>query len=131
MSKARSATGKPYGGGRGSPLGVAVDSAKARRPRVAGIELPAKRMTTTPGRINLKLVAEVLAEKGLDPTVELVDILQSGELPLDVQTRVLNELLQYTQPKLKSVEVKAKVATGAFDVTDDQARRIAEAFLKG
>lgn len=99
-----------------------------------------KRSTKGRGRINLKAVAEVLAERGLDPTEAIVAILQpvdpdTGEslpskLELDVQARILNELLQYTQPKLKSVEIKAKVAATSFDVNNDQARRIAEEFLK-
>ena len=42
----------------------------------------------------------------------------------------MNELLQYTQPKLKSVEIKARVVGTSFDVNDEQARRIAEEFLK-
>lgn len=83
-----------------------------------------------PGKINLKAVSEVLMERGLDPTQALIDILESGKLDADVQARILNELLQYTQPKLKSVEIKAKVAATAFDVNDEQAKRIAEEFLK-
>jgi len=91
------------------------------------------------GRINLRAVAEVLAERGLDPTEAIVNILQPvGEdgMPLpcklepDVQARILNELLQYTQPKLKSVEIKAKVAATAFDVNDEQAAKIATEFLR-
>lgn len=98
------------------------------------------RSSRTPGRINLKAVSEALAERGLDPTEAIIDILRpidpvTGEalpckLDPDVQARVLNELLQYTQPKLKSVEIKAKVAATAFDVNDEQARRIAEEFLR-
>ncbi len=100
-----------------------------------------RRRSGKPGRINLKAVAEVLAERGLDPTEAIIDILQpvdpeTGEdlpcrLDPDVQARILNELLQYTQPKLKSVEVRAKVAAAGFDINDEQAKRIAEEFLKG
>ena len=49
----------------------------------------------------------------------------------DTRTRVNLELLQYVQPKLKSIEVKAKVAAAGFDVSDEQARRLAEAFIEG
>jgi hypothetical protein len=89
-----------------------------------------------PGRINLKAVAEVLSERGLDPTEEIIEIIDGVDehgrhlIDADTRLRILNELLQYTQPKLKSVEIKAKVAATAFDVNDEQARRIAEEFLK-
>jgi hypothetical protein len=102
--------------------------------------IPESRSSRRPGRINLKAVAEVLAERGLDPTEAIIDILQptdpeTGEalpcrLDADVQARVLNELLQYTQPKLKSIEVKGSIGVKAFDVNDEQAKRIAEEFLK-
>lgn len=91
------------------------------------------------GGINLRTVAAVLEEYGMDPTVEIIKILRPvddegnavpSKLDPDVQARILNELLQYTQPKLKSVEVKAKVAATAFDINDAQAKRIAEEFLK-
>jgi hypothetical protein len=99
-----------------------------------------KRASRTPGRINLKAVAEVLAERGMDPTVEMLKLLVPGEdetgkplpavLDADVRARIWNELLQYTQPKLKSVEVRAKIAATAFDINDEQAKRIAEEFLR-
>jgi len=101
--------------------------------------LPLNRSARTVGRINLKAVAEVLASRGLDPTEAIIDILQPvdengnpvpSRLDADVQARILNELLQYTQPKLKSVEIRAKVAATSFDVNDAQAKRIAEEFLK-
>jgi hypothetical protein len=93
-----------------------------------------------PGRINLKAVAEALAEEGLDPTTEMIRILKA-EVPVldingkprvdpktkkpmmrpavddDTKLRTLNELLQYTQPKLKSVEMKV---SGALDLTSEQ-----------
>lgn len=91
-------------------------------------------------RINLKAVGEVLAERGLDPTQALVDILlptdkQTGKpvpcrLPADIQARILNELLQYTQPKLKSIEIKGRLGVAAFNPTDEQARAMAEEFLR-
>ena len=91
-----------------------------------------------PGRINLKAVAEALMEAGLDPAVEMARILKEkrpvmfrgehvkndkGE-PLytsvvdeETQLRTLNELLQYTQPKLKSVEIKGNLT---MDLPQDQ-----------
>ena len=99
-----------------------------------------KHRTAGAGRINLKAVGEVLAERGLDPTQALVDILlptdpETGEpapcrLPADIQARILNELLQYTQPKLKSIEIKGRLGVAAFNPTDEQARAMAEEFLR-
>lgn len=98
------------------------------------------RKSKLPGRINLKAVAEALADEGLDPTTEMIRILKA-EVPVldingkprvdpktkkpmmrpavddDTKLRTLNELLQYTQPKLKSVEMKV---SGALDLTSEQ-----------
>lgn len=91
-------------------------------------------------RINLKAVSEALIEEGLDPTVEMIRILKAqrpvtdiqGKPKLDPKTkqplmvdvldpdtklRMLNELLQYTQPKLKSVEMKV---SGALELSSEQ-----------
>jgi hypothetical protein len=101
--------------------------------------LDKSRSSRTPGRINLKAVAEVLEEHGLNPTEEIVKLLRpigdDGEvlpskLDPDTRARVLLELQQYTAPKLKSVEIKGKIATAAFQVSPEQARAIAEEFLK-
>jgi hypothetical protein len=98
--------------------------------------LPVHRSSRTPGRINLRAVAEVLAARGLDPTEELVDIVDAVDdrgrpiLDPEVRARILNELLQYTQPKLKSIEVRGKVAATSFDINDEQAKKIAEEWLK-
>lgn len=98
-----------------------------------------RRSAKQPGRINLRAVSEVLAARGLDPTEEIVKLLLPREgadgkpvidLDPDVRARMWNELLQYTQPKLKSVEVKAKGSLAVFDVTDDQARKMAQEFLR-
>lgn len=111
----------------------------ANKPHAREPYLSYRRSSRMPGRINLKAVAEVLQERGLDPTEAIIDILRPvdeqgnpvpSRLDPDVQARILNELLQYTQPKLKSVEIKAKVAATAFDINDEQAKRIAEEFLK-
>lgn len=93
-----------------------------------------------PNRINLKRVAEVLESRGMDPTEELVNILRPvdkdgnavpSKLPADIQARILNELLQYTQPKLKSIEIKGRLGVAGFNPTDAQARAMAEEFLLG
>jgi hypothetical protein len=112
---------------------IASQRAEPEKPRI-----PRNRTSRKPGRINLKAVSEVLAERGLDPTEAIIDILcpvddegqpMDSMLDADTRARVLSDLLQYTQPKLKSIEVKAKVAVGTFDVTNEQARKIAEEFL--
>ena len=85
-----------------------------------------KRSSTRPGKINLRAVADVLTQEGLDPAAELIRIIRSGTLDAKTQASVLNELLQYTQPKLKAVEVKSKV-----ELNDDQIdQRLAELMNK-
>lgn len=92
-----------------------------------------------PTRINLKAVAEACIDAGLDPAVEILRALteripvldRSGQPVLgpdgapvyvdrvdpDTRIRTLNELLQYTQPKLKAVEVKLN---GALELSTEQ-----------
>ena len=96
--------------------------------------------SSAPHRINLKAVAEALIEEGMDPTVEMIRILKAQKpvttitgkpiidpetkqpkmvdvLDPDTKLRMLNELLQYTQPKLKSVEMKV---SGALELSSEQ-----------
>lgn len=89
-------------------------------------------------RINLKAVAEALIDEGLDPAVEIakalnkqiplfkngVQVFDDNGLPVmvpavdpDTRLRTLNELLQYTQPKLKAVEVKLN---GNLELSSEQ-----------
>ena len=89
-------------------------------------------------RINLKAVIEACIDEGLDPAVEIAKALKATTpmirgghpvldhegktimvplLDMDTRMRTLNEFLQYTQPKLKSVEVKL---SGTLDLTSDQ-----------
>lgn len=99
----------------------------------------AHRSSRVKGRINLKAVAEALADEGMDPTVEILRILQTkvplttkGGVPVlddegapvmvdaidpDTKLRVLNSMLEYTQPKLKAVEMKV---SGSFDLSEEQ-----------
>lgn len=91
-----------------------------------------------PHRINLKAVIEACIDEGLDPAVEIAKALKATTpmirgghpvldhegktimvplLDMDTRMRTLNEFLQYTQPKLKSIEVKM---SGTLDLTSDQ-----------
>ena len=98
-----------------------------------------RRQSRSNTRINLRAVSEVLADYGMDPAAEMVRILtaeepvldtdgapildENGEpmtrptLDADTRLRFMNELLQYTQPKLKSVDVKIDHTA---DLTDEQ-----------
>lgn len=80
--------------------------------------------------MNLKAVAQALIDEGYDPAVELVRIVQSGELPAEVQARFLNELITYYQPKVKAIEISGK-GGGPIELafTPEQARAIAEEYL--
>ncbi len=84
-------------------------------------------------------VSEALVEEGLDPAVEFARILKGRplvdengepvidpvtgqqarryELDADVRVRMLSEILNYTQPKLKAVEVKM---SGSLELTSEQ-----------
>lgn len=55
---------------------------------------------------NLKSVADVLIEHGLNPVEEILKVMP--QLEPDVAARLHAELLQYVQPKLKSVEHTGK-----------------------
>ena len=98
-----------------------------------------QRSSKKPFGINLKMVSEALIEEGMDPTLEMIKILKKEEADLDIngkarvnkdgtpmmrsaldddtKLRTLNELLQYTQPKLKSVEMKV---SGNLELTSEQ-----------
>jgi hypothetical protein len=113
-------------------------------PEIQGRTRPTKHAqdvrAKSPGKINLKHVAEACADAGLDPAAEILRVLtervpvldRSGQPVLDPNTgepmtvdrvdpdtrlRTLNELLQYTQPKLKAVEVKVN---GNLELSGDQ-----------
>lgn len=133
---------------RSNAYGTAGKMADSATPSKKKPHLPASRTANRPGRINLKAVAEVLAARGLDPTEEIINLLlppvdgngqpvpgrdgkpMGSALEPDVRARIWNELLQYTQPKLKSVDVKVKGAIATFNVSPEQARKIAEEYLR-
>ena len=93
----------------------------------------------SPHRINLRAVSDALIEEGLDPAAEFARVLkgrpllddngrpvidpQTGEparvydIDADVRVRMLSEILQYTQPKLKAVEVKM---SGSLELSSEQ-----------
>jgi len=70
----------------------------------SGVRIDGRSSKKNKGGINLRKVAEVLEAEGLDPTVEIVRVVQGDLLEADVKARVLLELLGYCQPKLKAVE---------------------------
>lgn len=89
--------------------------------------------------INLMKVGEALAAEGLDPSLEIVQMLKrerpmtdrSGNqifdhdgqpvmepvIPDDARLKTLVSLLEYCQPKLKATEVKL---SGSVDLTSEQ-----------
>ena len=118
-------------------LATSQDLIGANEP-VVGNGHPASRSAKQPNRINLKAVAEACIEEGLDPATEIikalnrsVPLVRNGApvmdddgkpvmVPLvdsDTRLRTLNELLQYTQPKLKAVEVKLN---GNLELSSEQ-----------
>lgn len=92
---------------------------------------PRKRGKKAAVGINLKSVAEALVLEGLDPAVEFARILKpiqrvdpitgkktmEHQLDPDTRARMLSEILQYTQPKLKAVEVKM---SGTLDLLSEE-----------
>ena len=90
-------------------------------------------------RLNRKAVAEALLDEGLDPATEIARVLRGRPLLDDngnevidpvtglpvmehlvdpeVRLRTLNSLLEFTQPKLKAVEVKLN---GNLELSSEQ-----------
>lgn len=108
----------------------------------------AHRTSGTP-RINLKAVAEALIDEGLDPATEIARVLRGrpvlddrGNPVIDPATghellthdvdpetrlRTLNALLEFTQPKLKAVEVKM---SGNLELSAEQLDKRLAALLQ-
>lgn len=112
----------------------------AANPPLTGRTHARQTAAKAPGRINLKAVADACIDAGLDPAVEILRALREQVLVLDrsgtpvldpatgqplyvdrvdpdTRIRTLNELLQYTQPKLKAVEVKM---SGSLELSGEQ-----------
>ena len=72
------------------------------------------------GKVNIRAVAEVLEDSGLDPTVEIIRILKDPESDLSPELRLktYSSLMEYVHSKKRSVEVSG---------TDGGAIRIANA----
>lgn len=87
-----------------TPLGRLVHDATPKKIKPY-IKPEATGYSKSRGRLNLRAVAEVLAEHGLDPTVELVKIIESDKLDPEVRAKLLTTLLEYVHPKKKSVEI--------------------------
>ena len=50
-------------------------------------------------------VAEKCEELGLDPTKELIKIVQDKSTPLEIRARILQDIQGYVAPKLKAIEI--------------------------
>lgn len=109
------------------PLHSITGIIASRNRPVESLYISQARTSKVPNRINLKAVAEVLAENGLDPTVELVKVIQSGDLDPEVKARVLGTLMEYVHSKKKSVEITGADggAIQVENVSDDVLLRIA------
>lgn len=97
--------------------------------------------------INLRKVTEVLSAYGLDPTEELVDVLTpvpcvdpdtgleyvKHRLAPEDRAKILLELLQYAQPKLKAVEMKIEgtLAQMTQEQIDNRLRTLVQAAIAG
>lgn len=119
---------KPKTIAEGLAAKAAVKPAKSSRAAASGSEINGVKSAAKTGGFNLRAVADVLAAEGLDPTIEIIKILneqrprtyrngtpvldENGEpitepaLDSDTRARVLLELQQYVHPKLKAVEIK-------------------------
>lgn len=92
-----------YGGGNGTRETEELPAAatKSRRAKLN------KKGTDS---LNLKAVAEVLALAGMNPAEEVIKVMQtSGALDPKTRAMVALSLLEYIQPKLKSIEHKGNV----------------------
>lgn len=68
----------------------------------------------TPAQQRKALLA-LFAEKGINPIEELMKFTDDSEVPLKEKIAIWKELANYTQPKLKSVDISANV-TGEMKV---------------
>lgn len=73
-----------------------------------GSQLNRNRSLKKSAKINLKAVAEVLQSYDLDPTEEVIKLIQAGKLEPDLCARLYMDLLEYVQPKLARTELTGK-----------------------
>lgn len=77
-----------------------------------------------PGATSIrKKVAAMCEEMGLNPTQEIIRIIQDKATAPDVRARLLQDLQQYVAPKLKSIEISGSL--------DDDGRPIEIVSYKG
>lgn len=102
---------------------------------------------STEQKITLQQLAEAFRDSGLDPALELVRLLKAerpaianGKVLVDdagapkmvhllepeTRARLLLQLLEFTQPKLKAVEVKV---SGTLEMSDEQLNSRLQALL--
>jgi len=74
--------------------------------------------------VNLRAVAEVLNEYGLNPAVMIVEAVQSGKLDEKTKAGIGLSLIEYLQPKLKAVDHKIETK-----LTEEQAEAQLKALL--
>lgn len=112
------------------------------------IRVAARNARRTPAAFSLRTVAEACLEAGLDPAQAIAAALTSqvqardrmgtpvvddegnpvmvDTVDPDTRLRVLSSLLEYTQPKLKAVEVKM---SGALELSSEQLDQRLQALL--
>ena len=78
----------------------------------------------TTNKVKVSKVREVLAELGIDPVREIIEILQNGDLNDRARAEMYLELQSYCEAKPKENDDKvsgAALVDGAFDgMTDDE-----------
>lgn len=83
----------------------------------------------TPAQQRKALLA-LFAEKGINPIEELMKYTDDGEVPLKEKIAIWKELANYTQPKLKSVDISANVTGEMKVVTMDFSKVTQEQIAK-
>lgn len=72
-----------------------------------------RQMTGTRSRrnkvgVNLRAVAEVLDEYGMNPAEEVIRLIREDRLDDEMKARLMMEMLEYVQPKLQRTELTGK-----------------------
>ena len=98
-------------------------STEPKRMKQASAAMKTRRGAKAPP-INLKAVAEVLNEYGLNPAVMIVEAVNSGKLDEKTKAGIGLSLIEYLQPKLKAVDHKIE-----NKLTEEQVNQQLEALL--